>query len=178
MTSTLTVIGIDPGLAATGFGIVCGRGMAVERFRYGMVRTPAATALPERLDQIFSALHRILQQEQPDLMVVEDVFSLDRYPKSGITLGKVTGVILVAGCRFGIPVAEIPVREAKRVLTGNGNASKSQLERAVRRLLNVRDPIKPDHASDALGLAVIGLSRYGDRHRLGRKGPGRRRTAI
>ena len=93
-------------------------------------------------------------------MVVEDIFSLQKYPKSGITLGKVTGVILLAGSHVNVSVTEVPVREAKQVLTGNGNASKMQLEKAVRHLLNLRDPIRPYHASDALGLSLIGLYRY------------------
>ncbi len=93
-------------------------------------------------------------------MVVEDIFSLQKYPKSGITLGKVTGIILLAGYQVDVPVTEVPVREAKQVLTGNGNASKMQLERAVRHFLNLTTPIKPYHASDAIGLALIGLFRY------------------
>jgi crossover junction endodeoxyribonuclease RuvC len=116
--------------------------------------------LPERLDRIFSELLLVLKNETPHIMVVEDVFSLSKYPKSGITLGKVTGVILLAACRCGVPVAEVPVREAKQVLTGNGNASKLQLEHAVRHLLNSKAPIKPYHLSDALALALIGLFRY------------------
>ena len=92
-------------------------------------------------------------------MVVEDIFSLNRYPKSGITLGKVSGVVLLAGVQVDVPTAEVPVREAKQILTGNGNAAKSQMEKAVRSLLNATVPIKPDHASDALALALIGLFR-------------------
>jgi crossover junction endodeoxyribonuclease RuvC len=95
-------------------------------------------------------------------MVVEDVFSVEKFPKAGITLGKVTGVVLLAGCRVDVPVAEVSVREAKQVLTGNGNASKMQLEKAVRRLLNLTKPIRPYHASDAMGLAILGLFRYND----------------
>ena len=94
-------------------------------------------------------------------MIVEDVFFLSRYPISGITLGKVSGVLLLAGYQANMPVMEIPVREAKKVLTGNGNASKTQLEMAVRRILNRKEPIFPDHASDALGLSLIGFYRYG-----------------
>jgi crossover junction endodeoxyribonuclease RuvC len=98
-------------------------------------------------------------------MVVEAAFSLNKYPKSGIDLGKVTGVILLAGNRAGIPVAEVAVREAKKILTGNGNAGKEQLERAVRRTISAFDPIRPYHASDAIGLAIIGLYRYDRLHR-------------
>jgi crossover junction endodeoxyribonuclease RuvC len=95
-------------------------------------------------------------------MVVEDVFSLSKYPKSGITLGQVAGVVMLAGSRAGVSSIEIPVREAKQVLTGNGNASKKQLEEAVRRRLDHNRPIKPNHASDAVGLALIGFYRYYD----------------
>jgi crossover junction endodeoxyribonuclease RuvC len=116
--------------------------------------------MPGRLDKIFSNLLMVLKDEPHDLMVVEDIFSMVKFPKAGITLGKVTGVVLLAGCQVGVPVAEVPVREAKQVLTGNGNASKMQLERAVRRLLNLTDPIKPYHASDAMGLALLGLFRH------------------
>ena len=156
------IIGIDPGLAATGIGIVTGRSMTVSGYSYGSINTPKSSSLPIRLDQIYSKLLGVLRDEKPDLMVVEDIFSLNAYPKSGLVLGKVTGVILLAGCQVGIPVVEIPVREAKKVLTGNGNATKMQLETAVRHTLNLDRPIKPDHASDALGLALIGLFRFED----------------
>jgi crossover junction endodeoxyribonuclease RuvC len=74
----------------------------------------------------------------------------------------VTGVILLACHQLGVPVTEIPVREVKQVLTGNGSATKSQLEKAVRHTLNAKKPIKPSHASDALALAIIGLFRHSD----------------
>jgi len=118
--------------------------------------------LPSRLNKIFSKLLVVLNDEKPDLMVVEDTFSLQKYPKAGITLGKVTGVILLAGYQVNAPVMEIAVCEAKQVLTGNGNASKIQLEKAVRRFLNLTIPIRPYHASDAIALALTGLFRYQD----------------
>jgi crossover junction endodeoxyribonuclease RuvC len=93
-------------------------------------------------------------------MVLEDVFSLEKYPKSGIVLGKVCGVLLLAGTQSGVPLTEVPVRQAKQILTGNGKATKEQLERAVRRTLCAPSPIRPFHASDALGLALIGLFRH------------------
>lgn len=154
------IIGIDPGLAATGIGIVRGQRGLVSNFSFGCIRTEAKDPLPERLDRIFTRLTDVLADEKPDLMVVEDIFSLDRYPKSGIMLGKVAGIILLAGFRYGISVKEIQVREAKQVLTGNGNATKQQLEKSVRHQLKMSNPIRPYHASDALALALIGLFRY------------------
>lgn len=156
------IIGIDPGVAATGIGIVNGRGLTVAGYSFGSIRTPKNISMAHRLDQIFSKLVLVLQEEKPDFMVVEEIFSLQKYPKSGINLGKVAGVILLAGCRASVPVVEISVRETKQILTGNGNASKAQLEKAVRHLLKITHPIKPDHASDAVALALIGLFRSHD----------------
>jgi crossover junction endodeoxyribonuclease RuvC len=156
----VTVIGIDPGLAATGFGIVRGDGLKIDDFSFGSINTPRNVSLPHRLEQIYSRLILVLEDAKPDLMVVEDVFSVEKFPKAGITLGKVSGVVLLAGCKTDVPVAEVPVREAKQILTGNGNASKKQLEKAVRHLLKLQTPIRPYHASDAMGLALLGLFRF------------------
>jgi crossover junction endodeoxyribonuclease RuvC len=157
---TIKLIGIDPGLAATGIGVVAGDGLKVTDFAYGVIRTHQKATTSARLGKIYSRIHELLIAEKPDLIVVEDVFSLDKYPRSGITLGKVSGVILLAAHHVNIDVVEIPVREAKQILTGNGNAGKGQLEKAVRQALGSPSAIRPDHASDALGLALIGLFRY------------------
>ena len=156
----MKVIGIDPGLSSTGIGIVSGRGLEVHTHAFGSIHTSSNTSLAGRLDCIHRKLQELLRREKPDMLVIEDVFSLKEYPKSGIILGQVSGVILLAGYQAGISAVQIPVREAKQVLTGNGNAAKSQLEKAVRTLLAITAPIRPYHASDALGLALIGLYRY------------------
>jgi crossover junction endodeoxyribonuclease RuvC len=156
----VTVVGIDPGLAATGFGIVRGDGLKIDDFSFGSINTPRNISLPHRLEQIYSRLILVLEDAKPDLMVVEDVFSVEKFPKAGITLGKVSGVVLLAGCKTDVPAVEVPVREAKQILTGNGNASKKQLEKAVRHLLKLQTPIRPYHASDAMGLALLGLFRF------------------
>jgi len=158
--SMVKIIGIDPGLSATGIGIVTGNGLTVRAWSYGVIQTSKEDALPHRLNIIYTKFTEILHREQPDHLVIEDVFSLTEYPKSGILLGKVTGVLLLAGHKSGVTVAEVPVREAKRVLTGSGSAKKQQLEKAIRQKLQLSEPIRPDHASDALGLALIGLYRY------------------
>jgi len=154
------VIGVDPGLADTGFGVVRGSGSRIGDYTFGTIRTSKTEALPSRLHHIFSELCSILNSEKPDLMVIEDIFSLKQYPKSSISLGKVCGVILLAGSQRGVPAMELPVKEVKRVLTGNGNASKAQMERAVRHFLKRDTPITPSHASDAIALAMVGLFRH------------------
>ena len=167
----MKVIGIDPGLSSTGIGIVSGRGLKVNTHAFGSIHTSSKSPLAGRLDCIHRKLLELLHREKPDMLVIEDVFSLKEYPKSGIILGQVSGVVLLAGYQAGVSAVEIPVREAKQVLTGNGNAAKSQLEKAVRGLLEITTPIRPFHASDALGLALIGLYRYSRK-----KGPGKIRV--
>ena len=159
----IKIIGIDPGLSATGIGIVQGNRSTITGYSFGSINTSKDNSLPDRLNQIYSKLLSVLKSEAPDKMVVEDVFSLEKYPKSGIALGQVSGVVMLAGHRSGVTSVEVPVREAKQVLTGNGNARKQQLEEAVRHRLKHKTPIRPFHASDALGLALIGLYRYFDR---------------
>jgi crossover junction endodeoxyribonuclease RuvC len=160
------IIGIDPGLAATGVGIVSGHGSRIDNYSFGSIHTSKNTSLPSRLDKIFSKLLQLLKSEKPDLMVIEDVYSLNRYPKSGIILGQVTGIIQLAAFHAAVPSVEVSVREAKQILTGNGNADKQQFEKAVRHRLNHKAPIQPAHASDATGLALIGLYRYQDNIRM------------
>jgi len=155
----MKVLGIDPGLASTGVGLVWGAGMRLQGFSYGCIHTRSNTDTGSRLTLIYTRLCRLIEDERPDLMVIEDVFSLDVYPRSGITLGKVSGVVLLAGSQSQVPTVEVAVREAKQVLTGNGNANKAQLELSVRRRIGAVEPVRPAHAADALGLALIGLYR-------------------
>ena len=156
----ITVMGIDPGLAETGIGVVKGSSLTVTDYSFGHIRTSKELSTPARLHMIHTRISEAIAIKKPDALMVEAVFSLERYPKSGILLGKVVGVVLLAGFNAGIPTMEVPVREAKKILSGNGNASKAQLERSVRDFLKHPEPIRPDHASDALALALIGLFRY------------------
>jgi len=155
----MKIIGIDPGVADTGIGIIEGVGRNVTAYSFGTIQTDVDADLPVRLGQIFRRLQRVLKDESPDTMVVEEVFTLKENPKSGILLAKASGVVLLAGEQAGIPVCEVAVRKAKQVLTGSGQASKTQLEKAVRHHLNREAPIRPFHASDALSLALIGFYR-------------------
>lgn len=158
---SIKVLGIDPGLAATGIGIVTGLNRAVNSYAFGVVKTAKKDPPASRLEKIYTRLCALIVAEAPDMLVIEDVFSLEKYPRSGISLGQVSGVVLLASRKADVTVRQIAVREAKQVLTGNGNASKMQLENAVRAVLACDGPIRPYHASDALGLALIGLFRYG-----------------
>jgi len=136
-----------------------GAGLCVSRYSFGTIRTSKNQELPHRLNHIYSELCTLFTSEEPSLITIEGVFSLNRHPKSGIGLGKVCGAILIAGAQCAIPTQELAPREVKRVLTGNGNATKRQVEKGVRHFLKQRRAISPSHAADALALAIVGLLR-------------------
>ncbi len=156
----IKIAGIDPGLAGTGVGIIRGEGGTVDGYSFGSIQTEKSDPIQYRLNTIFSKVYDFLLDEKPDLVIIEDIYSLEKYPGSGIMLGKVSGVILVAAFRSGVRIAQVSVREAKQVVSGNGNADKYQVERSVRDILGHVDAIRPYHASDALALALTGFFRY------------------
>jgi len=156
----IKVVGIDPGLAGTGIGVIGGNKKEIIEYSFGSITTDAKDPIHFRLHTIYSKTLDFLCEQQPDYMVIEDIYSLEKHPGSGIMLGKVSGVLLVAAYKAGLDVEEIPVREVKKIISGNGSADKHQMERAVRNLLKHEGSIRPFHASDALGLALTGYYRY------------------
>lgn len=155
----IKVVGIDPGLAGTGIGVVQGDSRQIQGYSFGSVSTDAADPIHFRLNLIYTKVFDFLCAQKPDHVVIEDIYSLEKYPGSGIMLGKVSGVLLLAAYKAGLNVEEIAVREVKKIVSGSGSADKHQMERAVRHLLGHDEPIRPFHASDALGLALTGYYR-------------------
>ena len=155
----IKVVGLDPGLAGTGIGVIEGENSRITNYSFGSIATEKTDPIHFRLNAIYSKVLGFLCLEKPDLVVIEDIFSLEKYPGSGIMLGKVSGVLLVAAFKAGACVDEMSVREAKKVVTGTGRADKKQVERSVRNMLNHPDPIRPFHAADALALALAGFFR-------------------
>ena len=156
----MKVVGIDPGLAGTGVGIIEGDGRNITGYSFGSISTPSREETPRRLHSIYSKIHSFLEGQHPDLVVIEDIYSLEKYPGSGIMLGKVSGVILLAAYQIGVRFEEVAVREMKKIICGSGGADKVQVEKSVRNQLGHPEPIRPFHASDALGLAMTGYYRY------------------
>jgi len=154
-------IGIDPGLAATGFAVVEALGRGGRACEWGGIRTDSRSPMPSRLCRLFDSLVDILERWIPDLMIVEDVFVVNRFPRIAIQLGEVRGVICLAAWKQNIPIADIKPTEMKKALTGNGRAAKDQIEKSLRRMLGIEGRIIPNHASDAMAMALTGLSRRG-----------------
>jgi len=155
------VIGIDPGLAKTGFAVVEPLERGGRVCHSGNINTDPGHSLEERLATIYHELSQLLQQWTPDLMVMEDVFVMKQFPMVAMQLGEVRGVIRLAAKNTGIPISEVKPTEVKSALTGSGRAGKEQIKRVVRRILYIEDKIKSDHISDAMALALMGLTRNG-----------------
>ncbi len=149
----MIILGIDPGLANTGFGVVRCDGPAPVFVRCGSIKTFSHDTTPNRLMQIHDDVDRIIGEVRPDLFALEDVFSLVRYPRAGILLGSVLGVLYLTARQRGLPVQEIAPKEIKNSLVGFGNAGKKQIKNAVASILRIGD-ISTFHASDALAVAL------------------------
>ncbi|MBN2106937.1 MAG: crossover junction endodeoxyribonuclease RuvC [Deltaproteobacteria bacterium] len=154
-------LGIDPGLAATGFAIIGTFKQGGELCAYGALKTISGQSTPQRLQKIYLGVCDLMDAWQPGVIALEDVYVLDKFPNAAVQLGEVRGVLYLAAQQRGIEVFTIRPTEVKSCLTGNGRASKEQVSQAVKRLLGRREDIKPDHASDAAALALMIVSRKG-----------------
>lgn len=155
----MKAIGIDPGLAMTGFGIVEALSQGGKACDWGAIRTDAHHPVAHRLQTIYNELKKLLEKWTPNLLVIEEVFVLKQYPKAAIQLGEVRGVIYLLAQQSGIPVVEVKPTEVKSALTGSGRAHKDQVKKAIQRILKMDRPLSSAHAGDALALALTGLSR-------------------
>ncbi len=148
----MVILGIDPGLASTGFGAIdCAPAPVLSRC--GSIRTPAHQHVSHRLFQIYQDLNNIMDALRPEVVAVEDVFSLVRYPKAGILLGGVIGIIYLSVQQRNIRVIEVAPREVKSALAGYGAATKIQIREATKRALGLTG-LKSFHAADALAVAL------------------------
>jgi crossover junction endodeoxyribonuclease RuvC len=153
------VLGIDPGTAITGYGIVAQTVAGdYELLACGVLRTQAGIAMPLRLLELFHDLKALIAEFQPDEMAIEKLF-FGRNVTTAITVGQARGVILVAAAELGIPTAEYTPAEVKQAITGYGNADKRQMQEMVQRLLELAHPPHPDDAADGVAIAICHLQR-------------------
>ncbi len=153
----MLVLGIDPGTAICGYGLVDMTGNRIRPVCYGAFLTDK-DMLPElRLKKIYDELTKILAEYKPDYMSVEKLF-FNRNVTTAIPVGQARGVVLLAAANRGIPVLEFTPMQIKLSVVGTGSATKEQVIYMVMRLLNIRDKIKPDDTADALAAAICGVN--------------------
>lgn len=148
----MLILGLDPSLSCTGWGIVARSGNRLVHVANGQVRTDPAASLAERLVTIDRELAEVILAHRPDHAAVEEVF-VNKNPQSTLKLGQARGVALLAAARAGIPVAEYATRLVKKAIVGTGSAEKTQIQAMLKVLLPGAKVAGPD-AADALAVAI------------------------
>jgi len=150
----IVVLGVDPGTAATGYGVVARRGRGVTRLiECGVIRTSAGESIARRIREIFDEITVLLARHDPDVVSVEEVFH-GKNAQSALKLGHARGAILLAANLRELPIAEYAPRQIKKAVVGHGNASKDQVAFMVQRQLRLKDPPAPSDAADGVAAAL------------------------
>ena len=161
----MIVLGIDPGTAITGYGVVRGGAGAPTLVECGVIRTDAKAHLSKRLAEIFDGIVELIERHQPDRLAVENAF-YSKNVHTTLVLGHARGVILLAGERAGIAIDEYAPAMIKKTVVGSGAASKEQVQFMVARLLRLKAPPTPADAADGVAAALTGLMSAGLRERV------------
>jgi crossover junction endodeoxyribonuclease RuvC len=149
----VNVLGIDPGLANTGYGVVARRGGRFVALDGGVVQTRSGTPLEQRLAALFADVEALLARHRPDAVALEDLY-FGANARSAFAVGQARGVVLLAAARHGVPCASYTPQQVKQAVCGSGRAAKDQVARMVGTLLGLPDGPLPDHATDALAVGV------------------------
>jgi crossover junction endodeoxyribonuclease RuvC len=152
-------MGVDPGLMATGFGVLEAAPGGVTVVDTGVVTTAPGQSLEARLHAIHGAIYRIIDGQAPGLLIVEDLYTEYKFPRTAVLMGHARGIIYLAARQLGVTLLALTPSEVKRAVTGNGAAGKAQMQRAVQTLLGLESLPRPSHVADALALALTGMAR-------------------
>lgn len=149
----MIILGIDPGFAIVGWGVLCYDGVRFSTLAYGAIRTPAKTRVEDRLAQIDRDLSRIIDRYRPTQMAVEELY-FNTNTTTAITVAEARGVILLNARKHGLTIYEYTPLQVKQAVVGYGRAEKKQVIMMVTQLLNLPAPPKPDDTADALAIAI------------------------
>ena len=147
------ILGIDPGTATMGWGVIRQEGNRLSYLQHGAVTTPSQWEMPRRLGRLFDGVTELVKGYRPETVAVEELF-FNTNVTTAITVGQARGVVLLAAYRAGIEVAEYTPLQVKQAITSYGRAEKRQVQEMVRSLLRLREIPKPDDAADGLAIAV------------------------
>lgn len=154
----MRILGVDPGLQCTGYGLIEAVGGALRLMEGGVIRTDGQAPLPLRLRTLYDGLGSILREYEPRCVVVEELYAKYAHPRTAILMGHARGMALLAAGECGVPVVGYPASLIKRALTGNGRATKAQVGRMVCQVLGLDQPPSPEDVTDALALALCHAS--------------------
>jgi crossover junction endodeoxyribonuclease RuvC len=159
----MRVLGIDPALRVTGYGVIERRNGTVRLLEAGVVAPNVRGTLEERLRELHSGIADVIAQTEPDSIVIEELYTSYKNPKTALLMCHARGVLCLAGAQARVPVHSLAHSRVKRALVGSGSARKAQVNAMVRHLLQLRQAPRPDDVSDALALALAYLNVAGRR---------------
>jgi crossover junction endodeoxyribonuclease RuvC len=162
--NSIRVMGIDPGLNITGYGIIERRREGTTLVEAGVIRLPRAEGnnLPVRLETLFKGIQEVVEEFRPEVVCLEEVYSHADYPQTAVLMGHARGVICLAARLARVPVFPMAARRIKQSVTGNGNASKLQVQRAVQQQFSLDAPPRPPDVADALAVALCYMNTLRD----------------
>jgi crossover junction endodeoxyribonuclease RuvC len=162
----MKILGIDPGTALMGYGVVESAGSQERAIAYGALTTPSDMLPEKRLQHLYRGVVDLILQHRPDAVAVEELF-FGRNVTTAIHVGQARGVVLLAAADNGVPVREFTPMQVKMAVTGYGRAEKQQVQAMVKMLLGLRETPRPDDVADALAVAIAGLHAANLSTRLG-----------
>lgn len=149
----MIVLGIDPGIAIVGFGVVQKEGHRLKPLQYGSIVTKAGLRTETRIKQIYDAMSHLMEKYEPDVMAIEQLF-FNRNVTTAFTVGQARGVMLLAAEEANVVVVEYTPLQVKQAVVGYGKAEKHQVQEMVKMLLKLKEKPKPDDVADALAVAI------------------------
>jgi len=148
------ILGVDPGLEKTGYGLVSVDGNEEKLIEGGVVRSKIGIPIEDRLVSIFKGISEVITEFKPSVVVIEELYVHKSYPKTAMIIGYVRGIILMTARLNSISVVSYPATTIKKFLTGNGRASKQQVQKMIMKRLKINKVPSPDDVSDALATAL------------------------
>lgn len=161
----MRILGIDPGIAIVGFGILDYDGVKFTVVDYGAITSPAHTPVPDRIKMIYDDLSYVIDKYKPDQMAIEELF-FNNNVKTAITVAQARGVLILAASNKHIPVFEYTPLQVKQAVVGYGRADKNQVQQMVKAILNLHEVPKPDDTADAVAIAICHGHSNGERAKL------------
>lgn len=149
----MIILGIDPGTAITGYGVISQQGNHIKKVCFGAIRTGSQLPMAKRLSLIYDELRQLICEYQPDVVAIEELF-FNKNTRTALAVGQARGVILLAAATSGMEIAEYTPLQVKQAVVGYGRAEKAQIQEMVRMLLCLNEIPKPDDAADALAIAI------------------------
>lgn len=150
----MIILGIDPGLQITGYGVLESNGFKIGVIEAGIIKTRMNDNFEHKLNEIFSEVGKIIKQFKPDYIAIEELYSHYAHPKTAIIMGHARGAVFLQASQRKVPIVSYASTRIKKSLTGNGRASKSQMRRMIKSTLSLKDELFSPDTADALAAAV------------------------